>query len=339
MSLILKVIKIRIIPHILFWGIAYVVLLYLFSEDVIAKVDYIYTGIFSFTLLLAVYVHRMIGLRYLKTQPFIYVVVGIAVVFAGVWFNQIVFDKLIDYVLKGYYFISYYSYGDIVKFFLSFVIAATLFKLSKEAFILEDIKTKMVRLEKEKAQVELKALTEQVNPHFLFNSLNVLYALAMKNSKESPDAILRLSDILRYVIYDVQAENVKVSNEQKLIDDYIALQNYRIDENATIRFEVNIEKDRVIAPLLFLPLVENSFKHGIKGDVGETFVDIKLSSTSQNVVFQISNNKCTNSNHKKSGGIGLENIKQRLELLYPDKHSFEIEDNEHSFSVKLQINE
>lgn len=337
MNLILKIIKIRWIPHMLFWGTAYVVLLYLFSDTTIEKLDYIYTGIFTVTLQIAVYVHRLIGLRYLKSHPLGFAFEGVVIVLLGAWFNIILFDKLIDYVLKGYYFISYYSFSDIVKYFASFMALATLFKLSKEWFIQEDIKSNIAKLEKEKTEVELKVLQEQINPHFLFNSLNVLYALAIKESKESPEVILKLSDILRYVIYEAKNETVKISEEVKLINDYLGLQSYRIDDSATIEFDVQVEDDKRIAPLLFLPLIENSFKHGIKGDVGNTFVKIYLSSTNNKFVFKILNNKINQQQEEKTEGVGLRNIEQRLSLLYADRHRFKVEDRGEEFYVELSI--
>ncbi len=202
------------------------------------------------------------------------------------------FDRLIDFILPGYYFISYYNYVDLLKFFLVFLVISTLLHLSKEWFELNENKQKMILLEKEKIDAELKALSNQVNPHFLFNSLNVLYSLSIKNKKETPEAIIKLSDILRYVIYESNRETVELQNEITLINNFIDLQQFRTSPDADIQFLWRLKmKNLPIAPMLFLPLVENSYKHGIKGEVGKTFIKMKLIQKGNEVEFQIENNK------------------------------------------------
>jgi sensor histidine kinase YesM len=250
------------------------------------------------------------------------------------------FAHLIDFVLPGYYFISYYSYADLLKFFAAFLILTTLLKLSKEWFELNKARQKIALLEKEKLDAELKALMNQVNPHFLFNSLNVLYSLAMNKKPETPDAIIRLSDILRYVIYDSHKETVTLDSETTLLNNYLNLQQYRIDAGAHIEFKTDVTHGNTkIAPMLLLPLVENSFKHGIKGDTGDTFIRIKLSQQMNRVHFTIENNKGISAEpREKAGGVGLENIRSRLKLIYPDNYTFDVNDNGLTFKVELTIN-
>ena len=134
--------------------------------------------------------------RFLNRKKYvIYSLLFIASLLLFSLFNQLLFDQLIDHILPGYYFISYYSYFDILKFFLVFMVITTLLHLSKEWFDLNEARQRMTLLEKEKIDAELRALSNQVNPHFLFNSLNVLYSLAIKNANETPEAIIKLSDI------------------------------------------------------------------------------------------------------------------------------------------------
>ncbi|MBN2349664.1 MAG: histidine kinase [Bacteroidales bacterium] len=337
-----KIFRNRIIHHVLFWLLSFYVLLNLFSSSSeLYKVDYLYTLIFLFTLLIVVYINLLLLvpklLRFKKY--FLYGIILLIILFAGSLFNVLLFSRFIDFLLPGYYFISYYSFFDIVKFFSVFLFITTLLKLSKEWFQLIESKQKLVETEKEKVEIELKALRSQVNPHFLFNSLNVLYALALKKAKETPEAIIKLSDILRYVIYDSNTDKVKVSSEVILIQNYLDLQNHRIDNTSNVVFETDIQDDLQIPPLLFLPLVENSFKHGIKADVSDTYVLIKLRSKGQEVIFEIENNKgVTDKIEKKlKHGIGIANIKQRLLLLYPHNHVFSISENEKIFKVFLKI--
>jgi LytS/YehU family sensor histidine kinase len=222
-----------------------------------------------------------------------------------------------------------------------FLVITTLLHLSKEWFELNEARQRMILLEKEKIDAELRALSNQVNPHFLFNSLNVLYSLAMKKARETPEAIIKLSDILRYVIYESNRETVELNSEIKLINNFIDLQRFRTSPDADIVFTYEIENEKInVAPMLFLPLVENSFKHGIKGEVGKTFINIELLQRDDEIEFTIINNKGKSGEpeEKRAGGVGLKNIHGRLELIYPKNHTFEVEDGENSFTVKLKIN-
>lgn len=255
-------------------------------------------------------------------------------------FNHVLFDRLIDFILPGYYFISYYNFADLLKFFMVFLVMTTMLHLSKEWFELNETRQKMILLEKEKIDAELRALSNQVNPHFLFNSLNVLYSLAIKNEKETPEAIIKLSDILRYVIYESNHETVELQSEINLINNFIDLQKYRTSSDADIQFSIEVENEKLpIAPMFFLPLVENSYKHGIKGDVEKTFIKMKIIQKGNEVEFLIENNKGLSGEpeEKQTGGVGLNNIRSRLELICPENHTFEVKDEKNLFSVKLKF--
>ncbi len=332
----------RILQHILFWGLSFYVLLQLFSDsENLSPVDYIYTALFLFTILIAVYINLLILVpRLLQRKKFaVYLLSSAIILLLGAQFNVLFFNRLVDYILADYFFISYYSFTDIIKFFIVFLVLTSLLKLSKEYFQLVEAQNKLHQTEKEKAQLELKALQAQVNPHFLFNSLNVIYSLVLKNSKEAPGVITRLSDILRYVIYDSNTEKVAISDEIELINNFIELQKHRVESSSQINFITDIEENVKIPPLLFLPLVENSFKHGLKGDVADTFVHIHLKGNRQKVEFDIENNKgqYANVEKNKQGGIGIENIRHRLELLMPKHHTLEISENNRIFKVHLEL--
>jgi len=337
-----KIIKNRILYHLVFWLTAFIVLIQLFKVSAtVEKIDYIYTAIFQFTLMIAVYINLwvLIPKFLISKRILLYALFSILAITFCSHFNVLLFSELIDYILPGYYFISYYSFLDISKFFLVFILLTTLLKLSKEWFQLIESKQKFIETEKEKVKIELMALRAQVNPHFLFNSLNVLYSLALKNAKETPESIIKLSDILRYVIYDSNKEKVNIKSEVELINNYLSLQQHRIDKTSSINFAPEIQTNVDVAPMLFLPLVENSFKHGVKGDVSNTFVNIILKATNKIVLFNIENNKGSSENPDQNteGGIGLTNIKKRLSLLYPEKHDLSIKEDEQKFIVSLRI--
>jgi LytS/YehU family sensor histidine kinase len=197
----------------------------------------------------------------------------------------------------------------------------------------------IIIIEKEKATAELQALMSQVNPHFLFNSLTVLYGLSLKKSEDTSDAIVKLSDILRYVIYESAKGKVNLSSEIELINNYICLQRYRVTDQVKIEFDNQVLDPKIeIEPMLLLPLLENSFKHGVKGDIGRTFIEMKLLATPTEVQFRITNNKTTAPSAEQPwGGIGLKNIRERLRLVYPGKHTFTIHETDAIFSVDLVI--
>jgi len=331
------------VQHMLFWGLSWYILLNMFAgSSSFQKIDSIYTTIFLITLIIPVELNLLLFIpRFLNRNRYaIYSSLFFLCLFLFGFFNQFLFNSLIDHILPGYYFISYYSYFDILKFFLVFLVITTLLHLSKEWFELNEARQRMILLEKEKIDAELRALSNQVNPHFLFNSLNVLYSLAIKNARETPEAIIKLSDILRYVIYESNHDIVELASEIKLIQNYIDLQQFRTSPDSHIQFLHKTENDKMeLAPMLFLPLVENSYKHGIKGDVGKTFIKMQLIQKGNEIEFLIENNKGTSGepDENQSGGVGLSNIRNRLELIYPNNHIFEVEDGESLFIVKLKI--
>lgn len=338
---IILVFKNRVAQHALFWLFSFAVIINLISNKQVKEIDYIYAAIFHFTLVSIVYLNTIVLFPvFIQKKRFVsYFLFAVFLCIVLSFLNSLIFNEIIDILFPNYYFISLYSIIDLLKFHAIYIVVTLLLKFTSEWFSQEDAKFKLSKIEKEKVEIELKALRAQVNPHFLFNSLNVLYSLALKNANETPDTIIKLSDILRYVIYDSNKETVSIKSEVELINNYLSLQNYRIDKSSNISFTPDIQSNIDIAPMLFLPLVENSFKHGVKGDVSNTFVKINLKTTDKIVHFEIENNKGSSENPDqiKDGGIGLTNIKKRLSLLYPEKHELFINENEQKFMVSLKI--
>ncbi|MEI9921545.1 MAG: histidine kinase [Bacteroidota bacterium] len=312
--------RVTAIVWITFWTVAYFVLLSIFSSSgEWQRIDYIYTVIFMTTLMAAVVVNEYFRRRYFASGRYLaWLAIAVAdgVAFAAV--NDFLFDKVIDYILPGYYFIAYYSHFDLLKFFGAFLGLSTLIGLSMESF----------QLQKEKSTAEFKALANQVNPHFLFNGLTVLYTLSFNNNNETSSAIIKLSDILRYVIYKSPDNRVSLASEASILRDYIDLQRYRVHPDTKIEYVENLHDDVTIAPMLFLPLLENAFKHG------EAVITMELRCEKNVVNFNITNKR---TNVRSAPGIGLSNLKERLKLLYPGRHSFRIVETENKFSVNMRI--
>jgi LytS/YehU family sensor histidine kinase len=168
----------------------------------------------------------------------------------------------------------------------------------------------------------------------------VLYSLSLKNAAETPGAIIKLSDILRYVIYESAAGEVPLASEITLLHNYIDLQRYRIDASTRITFNMDIQDPNVsIVSMILLPLVENSFKHGVKGDIENTFIDISLHAARGVINFSIANNKSNvEPTEKTSGGIGLKNIEERLSLIYGNRYELTVDHTPKTFTVELTIN-
>lgn len=196
-------------------------------------------------------------------------------------------------------------------------------------------------LERINMETELKYLKTQINPHFLFNSLNSLYALTLKKSDRAPELVLKLSEILRYVLYDGSEKWVALDKEINYLKSYLDLEKIRNGERLDFAFNVKGNPaTKQVAPMLFLTFLENSFKHGINQKSEGGFVTIDMEIESDHLVFRIQNSKPKEKEKRlngKAGGIGLENIKKRLALLYPDKHTLEIEDDGEQYSVNLNL--
>lgn len=329
------------IKDLVFCGAAYFILLSMFAgSSEWQMIDHIYTSIFLGTLILFGTINEwVIQKKFLRDKKYIlFVVLSLLNIMAGALFNYILFDKLIDLILPNYYFISYYDYGDLLKFFFVYIFLLTLLGLSWEWFQFQETRLRVTSLEKEKVDAELKALMNQVNPHFLFNSLTVLYGLALKKSDETATAVLKLSDTLRYVIYESARGKVKLSSEISLIENYLELQKYRVQNASRIKFNHDVRNmNQEIEPMLLLPLIENSFKHGMMADSTDGFVTIDLYSDEHQLIFRVVNNKGLAPVTEKQGGIGLKNIEERLKLIHKNSYSLNVEETDKLFSVNLKI--
>ena len=194
----------------------------------------------------------------------------------------------------------------------------------------------IVKLKNEKKKTELMHLQSQVNPHFFFNMLNNLYGLVDKDSEQAKKLILKLSDMMRYSIYEGQKDYVTLQQEIDFINNYIALHKMRYHKNISINFDVDIEnEDLKLMPLLFIILVENAFKHGVEVLRDNAFVNISIISNQNAITLNVKNNFDPKEQSYK--GIGLENLKRRLELAYSKKHEFTHAINDDIYTANLKL--
>lgn len=193
-------------------------------------------------------------------------------------------------------------------------------------------------LGKEKVESELKVLKAQLNPHFLFNTLNNIYSLSLDNSPKTPIAIGKLSDILDHVLYKCNNQLVTLSSEIALLNNYIELEKLRYDERLEVHFDTQIEYDIQIPPLLLLSLVENAFKHGAGEDSGSPKISIRIVQKGNHFTFEISNTVSKDYVRKDKNTIGLPNITKQLDLIYGSDYNLDIHSSSQFFKVILQIN-
>ena len=204
-------------------------------------------------------------------------------------------------------------------------------------WIFKQIKS-ILSLKKEKKNAELLHLKSQVSPHFFFNMLNNLYGLVDKDSKKAKELILKLSDMMRYSIYDGQKETVLLSEEISYLQTYIELHKMRYRKNIDIQFNYDIEgNDYEVMPLLFIILLENAFKHGVENLRDNAYVYINMKAEKNNVYFDIENNFDETVVNDEKGGIGLQNLKRRLALVYPKTHTLSFYKTNDVYKSQLNI--
>ncbi|WP_299252626.1 sensor histidine kinase [uncultured Aquimarina sp.] len=196
-----------------------------------------------------------------------------------------------------------------------------------------------IRSKNENLQTELKLLKSQINPHFLFNSLNNIYALSVMDSDKTQQSISYLSNMLRYVLYECERPLVPLEKEITYIENYIKLFSLKSSKSYPIKTNFNVsDNNLMIAPMLFIPFIENAFKHSNIEKNNGSYIHIRINVTSQNIVFQIENSIPKEKIQKDNvGGIGLENVKKRLSILYPESHQLEINESKEIFEIMLNI--
>ena len=234
--------------------------------------------------------------------------------------------------------------GMLVAFHIVVILVVAI-RLLQQTYSLRDRNriAENLRLESELKlrEAELALLKGQIHPHFLFNSLNNLYALTLKGSDKAPDTVLRLSEMLDYVLYRSQTELAVLADELSFIQSYLAMEKLRFGHRLRLDFRLpDPVPDVSVAPLLLLPLVENAIKHGLRSDTSDCFITVSLESRNERTQFQVSNSIPESApDADRPGGFGLANLKRRLKLLYPDQHALVLERTKGEFIATLEWGE
>ncbi len=330
--------------HILYWGLVWL-FFYLFFSTGSKNPQFLFwfTSILSVVSIVTsyVFVYNLIP-NYLLTKKHwsfllytVYAIVFtlfgvlITVVFGFVFFFNLEFQKMPPLTKSASVIL--------VCVFLIIVLTSG-YKILKHNYkSIEEKKTlenKFLQTQLQFKEQELKFLKMQIHPHFLFNTLNALYGFTLKKSDAAPDMILKLSNLLDYILYQIDKPWVLLKNEIQHIEDYISLEEIRFQENLKVSFNKNIHDNSLkVPPMLLLPFVENAFKHGKQID-GILNISIDLKTTKDFLFFHIKNNSIKNETNKS--GIGLKNIKKRLDMLYNKQYKLDITLEENSFIVDLK---
>jgi len=227
----------------------------------------------------------------------------------------------------------FFRLGPIVLFLLAFTFSSVS-KLMARWFYAEKVKEEV---SKQQLQTELSLLRSQVNPHFLFNTLNSIYALTVSGSEKASDAVMKLSGIMRYTLEESQSEYVPLQNEVNFINNYLELQRIRSTEKVQIIFKVDTEGEQIqIAPLLLIPFIENAFKFGMSARQN-TEIEVGIKVRGNKLVFTCVNDLLPKVNAPEGTGTGIVNVRRRLDLLYKKNYQLQIATNDHKYSVHLEL--
>ncbi len=203
----------------------------------------------------------------------------------------------------------------------------------------KELENKILETQLQIKEQELNYLKKQIHPHFLFNTLNTIYGLALKQSKNTPDVILKLSNLLDYILYQINKPKVNLQEEIAHVKEYLELEKIRFQDTLKVSYSSEeISPEIKVAPMLLIPFVENAFKHGAIVD-GFLQVDLKITFHENALDFQIKNTVKPNEVKEIKEGIGLQNIKKRLDILYPEKYKLQLQNTDHWFLVTLHISE
>lgn len=329
--------------HISFWCIYLSFSFYEISFHASRHGDYNWARVLFFalfeisSLLVIAYLNYFFFLpRWLKSKKIWKYLLEFLIPFCFIIFSRIHLQRFLadGYTHKMGYLYSNLFTVQVISTTLFIVIFVSMLRFAAEWF---EFEAKKKEVENEKLTAELNFLKAQINPHFLFNTLNNLYYLAYSKSDNTTEVIAKLSQIMRYMIYDSNYEKVVLSKEIEAIENYISLERLRLNNEIPINFKIVGNSNSVyIAPLILITFIENAFKHGVNNSK-EAWVNILIEIKDRNCIYKVENS-ISNKNKGGKPGIGLQNVKRRLELSYPKQYNLNIDEGAEKYSVELILN-
>jgi sensor histidine kinase YesM len=321
----------RMSPHLIGWG---ALLLVIFLQNDLSDWEfqdyYSIIGLIVF-IGIAVYVNLYFLIpRYLFLKKYLHYGISVSILILStslliaIWMSK--FDQ-IDWLSR------------FIVMVINVVFSLLMTSAGKLLFEYLQKMIKFKEIENKQLKAELNLLKSQVNPHFLFNTLNNLYGLITQNENQKASEItLKLAELTRYLLESSKTEKVSIKRELQFIEDYLCLEKIRLSKNTDIKFDVSgIDKEVFVAPLLFIPLVENAFKHGLQTVTEKSFAHFSLAIQGDDLFFEARNSIGKKFKNHSTSGTGITNLKNRLQLIYPEKHQLEIENTANFYKVTLHL--
>ncbi len=245
------------------------------------------------------------------------------------------FPQVFHYNMKGR---QVYNVSAIISTLFDILVPVCLLVIYELYRYTITAKERVIQLEKEKLKSELSFLKAQINPHFLFNVLSTVHALSRHRAPNAANVVIKLSEIMRFMLFEVKNQTITLLEEKKFLEDYIELEKIRFQQKLSVDFITDIDRplDR-IAPMILLPFVENAFKHGAAESRFHSFVHIYIKVKNKNLIFNVENSTELSSPKDYHSGIGLANVRRQLQLLYPG-HELKVEERIETFFVSLRLN-
>ncbi|MFN8341182.1 MAG: histidine kinase [Cyclobacteriaceae bacterium] len=276
--------------------------------------------------------------RFLKSKNVWKYILEFGIPFAILITARVILQRYLvdDYTHRAKYFYSTTYVVELIAGTLFIAIFISMIRFAAEWFELE---SRRREVENEKLTAELNFLKAQINPHFLFNTLNNLYYLAYTQSPNTTEVVAKLSQMMRYMIYDSNYPLVRLNKEIEYMQNYISLERLRLNNQIPVRFDVDgVTEDVQICPLILITFLENAFKHGVSSDAPGSWVNLLIKVTGSECLFVVENSKRPESQRTDGkSGIGLQNVQRRLHLSYPEKHTLVIRNTEDQYRVELKI--
>jgi len=323
--------------HLFFWVVIGLVWLYLRYQDYSSITQAVLVTVVKvIDLAIVIYLVNLVLVpKFLYKKAYLrFAASFIALIAVASFIKMVVLSVVLNQTLSSINIKQAVYNNFITQFFL--VLASIALKSAVDYIQLQK---RMAEVAKEKAEAELNFLKAQINPHFLFNSLNAVYFLIDKKNAQAREALHKFSEMLRYQLYECGDNRIPIEKEIGFLKDYVDLQSLRVNENTSIDFTCGKEVEQFsIEPLLLISFVENSFKHLSHFSEGKrNEVQIKLSRQNGSMMFSVYNTTEQKKETGRNGGIGMANVKKRLELLYPGKHTLEVKEKEGWFGVELNL--
>lgn len=277
--------------------------------------------------------------RFRHTKSNIKLIISLAVTL--ILFSVLGYVFLVHFIVPYIYphleIVGIYGYGGILNSFMDKIFLACVMIALYEYSASQKLKQREILLMKEKTEAELNFLKSQINPHFLFNTLNNIYSLAREKSDKTADVILKLSSLLRFMLYETKEKFIPISKEIQFMNTYLEIQKIRFDERLKIEFQNSVtDNQEYVLPLVLLPFLENAFKHGASESTDDKFININLEINNNILNYSVINSFEKNDN-EESKGIGLINFERQLKLVYND-FRLQTEEENNIFTATLYIN-